>query len=364
MVSQYIWIGIVVGVFFVGIGVSYAIFSSTYDPNTMKFANQNMFDQMMSQNPKMMANWMETMMEDAQFHDQAMDYMAKNPEQMNQWMVHDPKHVEEMSAAMRENHDFMMEMMSVMMNDPALRLQMLGHMTENPESLEQMKKMMGQSMMGSEMMSGTMMSNMQFNTNAPIIMPMIDGYHNGEKVFFVHTEVSDKNMADMMSMMINFPTLHVSDLANMQQSEMSKVYVFTNGIAGSGPYGGGPFMFQIDVFDSIPGQMGYSQFRVPHLVTWNDNSTPTIMISVDEIFEAESNGDLTIQKTDNVVNAPMIVWKSGGMEQRASTIQRIFESMPGVDGEVTNVDVDNYLVMMKLHSKNNMGMMDTGMMNP
>jgi len=303
-------------------------------------------------------------MQDAQFYDQAMDYMAKNPEQMNQWMVHDPKHVEEMSVAMKENHDFMMKMMSVMMNDPALRLQMLGHMTENPESMEQMKKMMGQNMMSSEMMSGTMMLNMQFNTNAPIIMPMIDGYHNGEKVFFVHTEVSDKNMADMMSMMINFPTLHVSDLANMPQSEMSKVYVFTNGIAGSGPYGGGPFMFQIDVFDSIPGQMGYSQFRVPHLVTWNDNSTPTILISVDEIFEAESNGELTIQKTDNVVNAPMIVWKSGGMEQRASMIQRIFESMPGVDGEVTNVDVDNYLVMMKLHSKNNMGMMDTGMMNP
>jgi len=217
---------------------------------------------------------------------------------------------------------------------------------------------------GPEMMSGSMMSNMQFNTNAPIIMPMIDGYHNGEKVFFVHTEVSDKNMADMMSMMINFPTLHVSDLVNMPQSEMSKVYVFTNGIAGSGPYGGGPFTFQIDVFDSIPGQMGYSQFRVPHLVTWNDNSAPTILISVDEIFEAESNGELTIQKTDNVVNAPMIVWKSGGLEQRASMIQRIFESMPGVDGEVTNVDVDNYLVMMKLHSKNNMGMMDTGMMNP
>jgi len=157
MVSQPIWIGIVIGVFFVGIGVSYSIFAGTYDPNTMKFQNQELFDQMISQNPNMMANWMETMMQDTQFHDQAMDYMAKNPEQMNQWMVKDPRHVEEMSIAMRENHDFMMKMMSVMMNDPALRLQMIGHMTENPESMEQMKKMMGQSMMGSEMMSGTMM---------------------------------------------------------------------------------------------------------------------------------------------------------------------------------------------------------------
>jgi len=370
MVSQSIWAGIIVGVFFVGIGVSYAIFSNTDNPSTLKLANQEIFDQMMSQNPKMMGNWMETMMQDTQFHDQMMDYMAKNPEQMNQWMIHDPKHVEEMSTAMSENHDFMMEMMSVMMNDPALRLQMLGHMTENPESMEQMKKMMGQNMMGSEMMNDPMMQQqmmnqiMKFSTNAPMTMPMIDGYYNGEKVFFVHTEVSDNDMAQMMSTMINFPTLHVSDLKNMPQSEMSKVYVFTNGIAGSGPYGGGPFMFQIDVFDSIPGQMGYSQFRVPHLVTWNDNSTPTILISVEEILEAESNGELTIQKTDNVVNAPMIVWKSNGMEQRASMVERMFESMPGVDGEVTNVDVDNYLVMMKLHSQNSMGMMDSGMMNP
>ena len=262
MISQSVWVGIAIGVFFVGIGISYAIFSNTYNPSTMKFRNQEIFDQMMSQNPKMMANW----------------------------MVNDPKHVEEMATAMSENHDFMMEMMSVMINDPALRLQMLGHMTENQEAMEMMNNMMG----SDGMMTGSMMSDMQFNVDAPITMPMIDGYYNGEKVFFVHTEVSDKNMADMMSMMINFPTLHVSDLTNIPQSEMSKVYVFTNGIPGSGPYGGGPFMFQIDIFDSIPGQDVYSQFRVPHLVTWNDDSIPRILTSENEILEAESNGELTI----------------------------------------------------------------------
>jgi len=60
LVSKTIIIGISIGVFFAGIGFSYAIFSDTYDPNTMKFANQELFDQMMSQNPKMTANWMET----------------------------------------------------------------------------------------------------------------------------------------------------------------------------------------------------------------------------------------------------------------------------------------------------------------
>ena len=279
MTRQAVWIGITIGVFFVGIGISYAILSATYNPSTMKFTNQELFDMMMSQNPKMTAKWLDTTM-------------------------------------------------------------------------------------GSEMRQKPMMSDMSFNVNAPITIPMIDGYYNGERVFFVHTEVSDKPMAEMMSWMINFPTLHISELKNIPSEEMAKVYVFTNGISGSGPYGGGPFMFQIDVFDSIPDQDGYSQFRVPHLVTWNDDSTPRVLTSVEEILEAELNGELTIQKTDNVVNAPMIVWKSNGMEQRASMVERMFESMLGVDGEVTNVDVDNYIVMMKLHSKNNMGMMDSRMMMP
>ncbi|MCH8834168.1 MAG: hypothetical protein IIA81_07820 [Thaumarchaeota archaeon] len=279
MTRRAVWIGITIGVFFAGIGISFAILSVTYNPSTMKFTNQELFDMMMSQNPKMTAKWLDTTL-------------------------------------------------------------------------------------GSEMRQKPMMSDMSFNVNAPITIPMIDGYYNGERVFFVHTEVSDKAMAEMMTWMINFPTLHTSELKNIPEDDMSKVYVFTNGIAGSEPYGGGPFMFQIDVFDSIPGQMGYSQFRVPHLVTWNDDSTPRVLTSIEEILEAESNGELTIQKTDNVVNAPMIVWKSGGMEQKASMVQRMFESMPGVDGEIINVDVDNYLVMMKLHAQNSMSMMSQGMMNP
>jgi len=364
MVQQTIWIGITIAVFIVGIGVSYAIFSSPDDPNTMKFQNQQLFDQMMSQNPKMATQWVETMMQDVQFHDLAMDYMSKNPEEMNQWMMNDPRHIEDMSIVMKENHEFMMEMVSVILNDPALRLQMLGHMTENPETMEMMEKMMGQNMTGSEMMSGSMMKNMHFNTDAPITMPMIDGYYNGEKVYFVHTEVSDSDMAGMMSMMVNFPTLFVPELGNIPEEQTTNVYVFTNGIAGTGPYGGGPFFFQIDIFDAIPGQEEYSQFRIPHLVTWSENTTPRLLTSVEELFEAQANGEASIEKTDLVVNAPMLVWKSNGMEQRASIIQRMFESMPGVDGEVTNIDVDNYIVMLKLHSKNNNDMMSQGMMHP
>jgi len=70
MVSQPIWIAIVIGVFFVGIGVSYVYFANTYDPMSMKFQNQQLFDQMMSNNPKMSQQWMDSGMMSQQMQGQ------------------------------------------------------------------------------------------------------------------------------------------------------------------------------------------------------------------------------------------------------------------------------------------------------
>ena len=210
-----------------------------------------------------------------------------------------------------------------------------------------------------------MKQSMSFNVDVPIIMPMIDGYHNGNMVYFVHTEISDSAMADMMSKMINFPTLYVPELKNIPEDQMARVYVFTNGVPGSEPYGGGPFMFQIDVFDSIPGQAEYSQFRIPYLVTWNDDAKPRILTSESTILKAESSGELTIKKSFLVVNAPMITWEMQGIYgktmDKASMIPRMFESMSGVKGELTFVDENNYVAIFKLHSEKGMDMIR---MNP
>ncbi len=214
-----------------------------------------------------------------------------------------------------------------------------------------------------EMMSqGMMKQNMPFNVDVPVIMPMIDGYYKGNKVYFVHTEVSDSAMAEMMSKMINFPTLHVPELKNIPEDQMARVYVFTNGVPGSEPYGGGPFMFQIDVFDSIPGQKKYSQFRIPYLVTWNNDTKPRILNSESVILKAESDGKVSIEKSNLVVNVPMITWEMevyyGKAMGKISMIPRIFESMSGVEGELIFVNEKNYVAIFKLHSEKDMGMME------
>ncbi len=340
MVSNAILIGIVVAAFFVGLSSTYlifhtgssdVIFSGIYDPNTMKFANQELFDQMISNNPKMTAQWMESMMQDPESNQQMM-------QQMND-MMNDPKLRQQMITMMNENQDFMQDMM------------------QNNQMMDMMKTMMDSPMMDSMIGDSNIMSSNSFNPEMPITIPMIDGYYNDEKVFFIHTEISDQKMANMMSMMVNFPTIHVSDLENIPEEDLGKFYVFTNGIPGTGPYGGGPFMFQIDIFDTVPGQDEYSEFRVPQLVTWNDNSAPRILTSVDELLQAETNGDLSINSADFVVHLPMIIWDSGTKKQ-AEHIKKPFITMPKFDAQVINIDEDNYTVTLQFHPIDSMDIMN------
>ncbi|WP_010191154.1 hypothetical protein [Candidatus Nitrosarchaeum limnium] len=141
MTSQNVWIGITIGLFFAGIGIGYAV-SSNSNQSMNAFHNQNMFNQMMGQNPQAMT-WM---MDDPQVRQQMFYQMMQNPNNMMEWMAKDPKNVEQMSKIMKEDHVFMSKMMSTMMNDPDLRLQMIGHMSENPEALKQMMSMLGSNM--------------------------------------------------------------------------------------------------------------------------------------------------------------------------------------------------------------------------
>jgi len=61
MVSPPILIGIVVGVFFAGLGVGYAILQSTVPATQMM--NPQQMQQMMNE-PQAMSQWMNTMMQD------------------------------------------------------------------------------------------------------------------------------------------------------------------------------------------------------------------------------------------------------------------------------------------------------------
>ena len=148
MVNRNIWIGIVIGAFFVGIIGTYAVSAISYS-STMTPYNQ--FMQQMMNDPQTMQNTMnqqsmQLIMQDPAFRNEMMEFMIQDTDHMNQWMQDDPQHISLMIEKMKVNHDFMMGMTLPMIQDPGLRLQILGHMTESPEAMAQMQQMMGELM--------------------------------------------------------------------------------------------------------------------------------------------------------------------------------------------------------------------------
>jgi hypothetical protein len=141
-------------------------------------------------------------------------------------------------------------------------------------------------------------------------IPVSQGYANGEKIYFMHPEASDPEVARVLSEMMDSPVLTVPALADLPAEALANVYVFTNGFEGSGPLG-----YQPDVFDAPPGDPGYSPLRRITWVTYEQWAagppTAHLLYSVAEILEAEAAGLLKLEPSDIVVNMPFVTWDGG-----------------------------------------------------
>lgn len=177
-----------------------------------------------------------------------------------------------------------------------------------------------------------------------IDLPVIDAYHDCETVWFIHTSVSNKEMADRLTEMINYPTFHAPKLADIAEIDaLADIYVFENGVDRSDaePWGGGPFGYQIDILDSVPGEEGYTSLRHANTVSWEQEAEPEILRSIKELMTAKEAGRLTIKPTDVVVTAPVVSWPddpfgeplhmgvglSDSMEQMMERMSRMMEQM-------------------------------------
>ena len=111
MASQGIWIGIVVGVFFVGIGISYAVFANMNNPGNIHMQEnqmmpENMRDMMMGSNPM-------------EQHESMLEIM--------QVMMEDENIMNHMQAHILENEIIVHQMLSMMDQTPHLKEHMAAH---------------------------------------------------------------------------------------------------------------------------------------------------------------------------------------------------------------------------------------------
>lgn len=140
-------------------------------------------------------------------------------------------------------------------------------------------------------------------------VPPVRGFAAGEEILFLHTEASDTTIARTLTdMMGGSPVLHVPELARADEALLADVYVFTN---GPRPDRRGPLGFQADVFDCVPGEECYRPLRRVNLVTWMKADSARLLRSAADVRSAAESGEIELERSDVVVNMPIIRWPGG-----------------------------------------------------
>lgn len=176
-----------------------------------------------------------------------------------------------------------------------------------------------------------------------IDIPLMKGYEDGNDIFFIGTDVSDKDLAAQLTNMTGFKVNHAPLLAQTPQDARGQVYVFENGVEGNGPLG-----FQLPVTNAKPEDEGYSPLQQINLVRWTDELAATELKSVEEVMEHEGMGHLAINQTGMIANHPAIKWNGGSLTIREDR-DSINDDSPYVGGQVTEINTENMTVTFVAH---------------
>ncbi len=177
--------------------------------------------------------------------------------------------------------------------------------------------------------------------NVPLAIPLGHGFARDGDVFFITTEASDQALANSLTDKTGFKVTFAPNIAKAPASAVAKIYVFTSGIKGTGYLG-----FQPEVFDSVPGDSGYSPAWKVEQVTWNAGATPQVLKSDNEIEAAQSAGQLTVAEPGIVVNCPIIKWPGGSLPllTQPMTDQTAYGS-----AQVVSIDTNAMKVTFRAH---------------
>src|SRR5919199_2066540 len=148
------------------------------------------------------------------------------------------------------------------------------------------------------------------STTNSITLFLSKGYVNGKIAFFIATDASDNGTAASITKNPGFKVNFAPALAFVPESARQQGYEFINGVRGEISFG-----FQLPVASAVPGDKKYSPLVQMNFVKWNSNnnnnsSTPTMVArelkSVNDIMTAQKNNELTIAKTNIVINSPAV----------------------------------------------------------
>jgi hypothetical protein len=119
---------------------------------------------------------------------------------------------------------------------------------------------------------------------------------DGSTIYYIATDASVKEVADALGVLFVEKTG-----ATLQTGASSNLWVFTNGIEGTGPMG-----FQASIAGSNVGDAGYSPLWRITAATWSDAGKAEFLTSTQQISSAVSTGSLTTETAGVIVNCPFV----------------------------------------------------------
>lgn len=133
-----------------------------------------------------------------------------------------------------------------------------------------------------------------------ITLPLIQGFYDGQKIFYVNTEASNFGLASADG------TTFVPKLENaIAANATADLFHVTNfnqpNIVDSAPYPVGPSNTNRE----------YSPLWHVHLVTWLPAFTPEVLTSEDAVLAAQAAGKVMVEATNIVVNCPIVATPDG-----------------------------------------------------
>ena len=139
------------------------------------------------------------------------------------------------------------------------------------------------------------------NDSTSISIPVEKGFVNGNISYFISTDASEEMIVSSVKNTTGFDVNYAPTLGDTPQISRQQGFVFTNGVIGNGT-----FEHQLPVATAASGDEGYSPLFEINYVKWNNDSQPRILKSAAEITDAQSKGELSIQKSNIVINSPAV----------------------------------------------------------
>jgi hypothetical protein len=119
---------------------------------------------------------------------------------------------------------------------------------------------------------------------------------DGSTIYYIATDASVKEVADALGV------IHANKTgAALLTGASSDLWVFTNGIEGTGPMG-----FQASIAGSDVGDAGYSPLWRITAATWSDAAGAEFLTSRQQISSAISAGMLATEVAGTIVNCPFV----------------------------------------------------------